>query len=377
MVEGQVHVVIDNGTGLIKAGYSGEESPRSIFACITGRPKVPGILVGGEKKEIFVGKEAYDKRGILMIKNPIEQGVITHWDDMEKTWHHTFYNELRITPEDHNVILTEPPLNAKSNREKTTQIMFEIFNTPGMYLSVQAILALYSAGKTTGIVVDSGHGVTHYVPIFEGYAFPHAILKTNLAGYDLTEFLVKILDEKGIHLSSTTEKEIVKDIKEKLCYVSLDYEKDFKDSSKTGSADTKYELPDGDEIVIGSERFRCPEVLFKPSLIGGDYPGLHEQCNQAIVKSDMDIRKDLYSNIILSGGSTMFEFLPERLTKEIQKLAPSTMSLKIKTLAMPERKYSVWIGASILSSLSHFQIMWITKSEYDDAGPQIVHRKCF
>lgn len=376
-MDNNVHVVIDNGSGLIKAGFSGEEAPKAVFPTMCGRPKVPGILVGGEKREIFVGQEAYEKRGILNLKNPIEEGYVVNWDDMEKVWHHTFYNELKVKPEENNVILTEVPLNNKTNRERTTQIMFEIFSVPGMYLSVQAILSLYSTGKTTGLILDSGHGSTSYVPIFEGYAFPHAILKTPLGGKDLNDYLMKLLNERGINLFSSTERELVKTMKEKLCYVSMDYDKDIKDCTKTGSADTKYELPDRQEVVIGTERFRCPEIMFRPSLIGSEIVGIHEQCFQAIMKSDSDIRKDLYSNIILAGGNTMFEMFPERLCKEIQKLSPSTTSSSVKVIALPERNYSAWIGASILSSLGNFQIMWITKSEYDEAGPQIVHRKCF
>lgn len=377
MVDSQVHVVIDNGSGLCKAGFSGEEAPRAVFPCIVGRPKVPGIMIGTEKKDILIGQEAQEKRGILIMKHPIEYGIINNWDDMEKVWHHTFYNELRISPEEHNVLLTEAPLNPKSNREKMTQMMFENFNTPGMYIAIQAVLSLYSTGKTSGVVLDSGDGVTHFVPIFEGYAFPHAILRVNLAGRDLTDHLLKILSERGLHLTSTAEREIVRDIKEKLCYVSLDFENEMKESSKSSAIEMQYDMPDGEVITIGNERFRCPEVLFKPTLIGKEFLGIHDQVYNSIMKSDIDIRKDLYSNIILSGGTTMFPGLPERLTKEVQKLAPSATSSKVKVIAMPERKYSVWIGGSILSSLSNFQCMWITKSEYDESGPQIVHRKCF
>jgi actin beta/gamma 1 len=373
----QVHLVVDNGSGLCKAGFSGEEAPRSVFPCIVGRPKVPGIMVGAEKKDVLVGQEAQEKRGILILKYPIEHGIIDNWDDMEKIWHHTFFNELRVSPEEHNVLLTEAPLNPKNNRERMTQIMFEVFNTPGIYIAIQAVLSLYSAGKTTGIVMDAGDGVTHFVPIFEGYAFPHAIVRINLAGRDLTDYLLKILSERGMHLTSSAEREIVKDIKEKLTYVSLDYEEEMKSSTKSSTIEAQYEMPDGEVITIGNERFRCPEVLFKPSLIGKEFEGIHEQCYKSIQKSDIDVRKDLYSNIVLSGGTTMFPGLPERLTKEVQKLAPSATSSKVKVLAMPERKYSVWIGGSILSSLSNFQVMWITKSEYDESGAQIVHRKCF
>lgn len=375
-MDSQVHIVIDNGTGLIKAGFSGEETPKCIFPTICGRPKNPGA-VGNEKKEFYIGQEAYDKRGILSIKNPIDEGQINNWDDMEKIWHHTVYNELKVQPEDHNMMLTEVSLNNKANRERTAQIMFEVLNVPGMYLSAQAILSLYSTGKTTGIIVDIGHGSTHYVPIYEGYAFPHSILKSSIGGKDLNDYLVRLMTEKGINVNLNTEKEIIKNIKEKHCYVSMDFDKELKESNKTGSADIKYDFPDGEEIIVGTERFKCPEALFKPSLLGGEFIGIHEQCYQAIMRSDHEIRKELYSNIILAGGCSMFDYLPERLSKEIQKLAPCSTSSSVKIAAMPERNFSAWIGASILSSLGNFQIMWVTKSEYDDAGPQIVQRKCF
>lgn len=379
MVENQVHVVIDNGSGFIKAGFSAEESPRTIFPNAIGIPRQESMVEGEVEcnKELYFGKETTEKRGILNLRYPVENGIIKEWSDMEKLWQYTMTNELKVNPEDHNIMLTEPPLNPKTNREKLTQIFFEIFNVPGIYLSVQATLTLYSTGKTSGMILDSGHGVTDFVPIFEGYAFPHSILKSNIGGKDLTNYLVQILGENGVQLGTSSEREFARDIKEKLCYLSLDYNRDIRESNTTGSVEVKYELPDSEQITIGSERFRCPEALFKPYLIGKEFNGIHDTCYQAIMKSDLDIRKELYSNIILAGGSTMFDYFAERLTQEIQKLAPSSLSNKIKAFAMPERKYCAWIGGSILSSLSHFQIMWVTKSEYDDAGPQIVHRKCF
>ncbi|CAL4089118.1 unnamed protein product [Meganyctiphanes norvegica] len=375
MDEMECAVVMDNGSGMLKAGFSGDDAPRCVIDSIVGRTRHQGVMVGMGQKDSYIGEDAQNKRGIMTLKYPVEHGIIVNWDDMEKVWSHTYYEELRVAPEETPTLLTDPPLNPKSNREKMTSIMFDGFNVPVFYCAIQAVLALYASGRTTGNVFDIGDGVSHMVPVYEGFAFPYCIERLNLAGRDVTEYLKTILTERGYAFVTTAEKEVVRTIKEKLCYVALDFQKEMNVAESSTTLDKNYELPDGQIITIGNERFRAPESLFQPHLLGMETGGIHEILVRCIQNCAMDVRRDLFNNVILSGGSTMYNGMADRLTKEVIEITPP--NLKIKIHAPPERKYSVWIGGSILSSLSTFQALWVTKEEYEEHGPSIVHKKCF
>ena len=316
-----------------------------------------------------MGDEAQSKRGILTLKYPIEHGNVTNWDDMEKIWHHIFYKKLRVATEENPVLLTEAPLNPKANREKMTQIMFERFNTPAMYVSIHAVLSLYASNRTTGIVLESGEGVSHTVPIYEGYSIPHATKHLDVAGTRLTDHLAKMLN------APTAVREDVRDIKEKLCYVALDFKEEMETTALSNTLEKGYKSPGKRTIIVGNERFRGPEPLFQPSILGDNGLGIHEMIDNSIMKCDPDLQRDLYANIVLSGGTMLFPGIDARMTKMITSLAPAMKNI-IKVIAPPDRKCAAWIGGSKLGSLSTFQEMCMSKAEYDENGPSFIHSKC-
>jgi len=367
-------IVIDNGSGTIKAGFAGSEMPKHTFPAYVGRPKHIRAMAGGAAEgEYFVGQKAQDLRGILRLNYPTTHGVTDDWKDMQAIWEYT-YDELNVVQEEHPVLLTEPPLNPRSNRAKAAEIFFETFNVPAFYVQVQAILSLYASGRTTGVVLDSGDGVTHAVPVYEGFALPHAISRIDVAGRDVTEYLQILLRKAGYNFHTSAEFEVVKNMKEQICYAAFNIDKLDRDDEETEPL-ASFKLPDGKVIQIGPEKFRAPEVLFNPSLIGLEYVGIHQCLVNAITKSDLDIRRRLFSEIVLAGGSTLFQGFGDRLLSEVRKLAPR--DTKIRIFAPQERLFSTWIGGSILASLATFSRMWVTRREYSEAGKNAIYRRTF
>ena len=373
--DGPPVIVIDNGSGMMKAGLAGDEGPSAVFTSLVGRPKMASAMLGVSNKTEFIGEEAQQKRGVLNLNYPIANGIVNDWDDMEKVWQHTFFNELRVKPDEHpGVLLTEAPRNPKENRKQMAQRMFETFNVNGLYIAIQAVMSLYANGRNTGLVVDSGDGVTHTVPVFEGYCIKSAVEKMQIAGREITNYCQKQLLELGHTFTSSAEMEIVKDIKEKLCYVSQDYATDYESNSQSSVENKTYTLPDNAVIEVpGTFRITVPELLFQPTLNGLSCKSMQDLSWASVAGSDIDIRKDLLKNVILSGGTTMYDGLADRLKKELQTLAPA--GNEIKLIATTDRKYAVFKGASTLACLSTFNDMMLTKEEYFENGDASIDRK--
>jgi centractin len=401
-------IVIDNGSGTLKAGFAGEDNPKAFGSALVGRPKYQRIMAGSlgddtkwrTQDEVLVGEAAQSNRGLLRLNYPIEHGIVTNWDDMERLWYHTYTQDLKAVPEEHPVLITEAPYNPRANRDRMCQIFFEQFNVPSVYVSIQATLSLYASGRTTGVVVDIGDGVSHVVPVYEGFSLPSSIKRMDIAGRDITDQLALLVRRSsGVVLQSSSERELARLMKEKCCFVSKDIARDEKlyspgllhaGAGTTSELLAEYRLPDGHVIQLGSEQFRAPEILFNPQLLGEETPGIHRLTSLAIAKTDLDLRPTLYQNIILSGGTTLIRNIGERLLNELkdeQQQSATTLwssknstlaydtKMKVKIFAPPERKYTTWIGGSILAGLSTFKKMWVTAQEYAE-DPDIVHRKC-
>ena len=425
---------------MIKAGFAGDDAPRAIFPSIVGRARTDRVMVGMGGKDVYVGDQAQSKRGILTINRPLQNGIINNWDDMEKLWHHAFYNELCCDPEEYDLLLTESPLSSKEDREKMMEIMFETFNVPKYFGITSEALAIYSTGRTSGIVVNIGSLGCNVVPIIEGSSYKAAVQQGPIGGEDAVKHLQKLVVESGYkswQSATSAEMEIIRDITQKMCYVAVDYEQELQKAEK-GHLEKNIEHPSGwIYLTVGKERCMTGEIFFRPGLFDtslmntrlneseqrflisgytrtcmthiyqdidvllnkfvggvGKNNGIHGLVQQSIMHCDyneiikgMKFAEDvkiqsakelidvLYGNIVLCGGSSMYEGMADRLKKEMTSLVPEQQTIKI--IAPPERKYSEWIGGSILASLSTFDQMWISKDEYEENGPSILHTKCY
>ncbi|CAE1289541.1 ACTR2 [Acanthosepion pharaonis] len=304
--QGRKVVVCDNGTGFVKCGYAGSNFPSHIFPSLVGRPIIRATTKVGniEVKDLMVGEEASALRSMLEVKYPMENGIVRNWEDMLHVYDYTFgRDKMNIDPHNSKILLTEPPMNPMKNREKMVEVMFEKYQFHGVYIAIQAVLTLYAQGLQTGVVVDSGDGVTHICPVFEGFSLPHLTRRLDIAGRDITKYLIKLLLLRGYAFNHSADFETVRIMKEKLCYVAYDVEQEQRLALETTVLVESYTLPDGRIIKVGGERFEAPEALFQPHLINIEGVGVAELLFNTIQAADIDTRSEFYKHISLGKGT--------------------------------------------------------------------------
>ncbi|KAJ1986789.1 Arp2/3 complex subunit, actin nucleation center [Dimargaris cristalligena] len=425
-------VVIDNGTGYTKMGFAGNSGPQFVIPTVIGTreagaggapnvPKKPAFLSssasasshlaskrGIEDLDFYIGDEALSNSKTYNLNYPIRHGQIDNWDHMERYWEQCIFKYLRCEPEDHYFLLTEPPLNAPENRENTAEIFFESFNIQGLYIAVQAVLALAASWTSdkvtdqtlTGTVIDSGDGVTHVIPVAEGYVIGSSIRHIPIAGRDITAFVQQLLREhQEIAIPPEDSLDVARRIKEQYSYVCPDIVKEFKRFDQEPHKYFKQfeAVHSGTQrpytVDVGYERFLAPEIFFNPEIVSSDFlTPLPQVVDQVIQTSPIDTRRGLYKNIVLSGGSTMFKDFGKRLQRDIKHVVDGRVQLsedqsgghlkakpiEVNVIAHKKQRHAVWFGGSLMACTDQFYTISHTKAEYEEYGPSIArHNRVF
>lgn len=369
-------IVIDIGSGITKAGFTGEDGPRSVFSTIIGKPKKSGLLVGMEQREYYVGEDALSKIDIMNYQSPVVNGEISDWDKYETLLHYLFFEDLKLIPEESSLLFSECPINPSKNKSKLAELLFETFNIQRIHIANSSMLGLYSYGFTSGIVLDSGYGVTSSVPIYEGYPLPHASVKSKFGGGNLSELLLSMIKPQIPVKYNGMKSRLISDrIKESFGYIKKNGIGIYDDKDNKANEDhEEYTLPDGSIIKLGSEIFNFSESLFSP--INDSYHGVIKLLLDSNSKCDPDVIDEIQENICLIGGSTLLKGFNERLEYEMTQKKGTTA---FKLNSNSERQFSTWIGGSIITSLNNFNNMWVTRSNYDEIGNSLeaIESKCF
>ena len=390
-------VVLDNGSGYLKAGFSNQKTPQVCIPALVGRQ----LLRYGEKiesklleedapkyKEIMIGDEVIPYRSLLELTYPIDEGIIRNSEDLFKLWEYALTNKLKVEdPSESKVLVTEAPLNPLTNKKTICEILFEQLGVKQINIEAQAKCSLYCEGIDSGVVLDSGDGVTHCIPIIEGNILRFNIERLDMAGRHITQYLIRLLQRKGYSFNSSADFEFVRYLKEKYCFISNDIERDRKLERETTYYNSFHLLPDETRIHISDEKFEAPEILFSPYLIGSDVNGIPEMMFKSINNCPIDLRKNLYGNLILSGATTLFPGFATRLELEMKKLYKEASAkssdhkkakVSINVIDSPRRKYSVFIGASIIGNYynsSDSNDYWVSIDEWLECGENVVNKE--
>ncbi|XP_038538304.1 actin-like protein 7B [Canis lupus familiaris] len=359
-------LVIDLGSQYCKCGYAGEPRPTYFVSSTVGRSCAAAAQAGDTRKETYVGHELLRTGAPLKLTNPLQHGVVVDWDCVQSIWEYVFRTAMKIRPEEHAVLLSDPPLGPAGQREKYAELLFEALGVPALHVAPQPLLSIYSYGRTSGLVLESGHGVSHAVPISEGNVLPGLPGRADYAGGDLTRYLLRLLNESG-HAFTDDHLHIVEHIKKQCCSAAPAPGREL-------GLRVDYELPDGRRLAVGPERFQCAEMLFRPSVAGSSQPGLPALAAACLQRCrDAGLGAEMAANVLLCGGCTMLGGFPARFQSELGLLWPGG---GLAVAAAPERKTSVWTGGSILASLQAFQQLWVSREEFAERGGAAIHSKC-
>ena len=363
-------VVVDLGASSCRVGFAGDDEPRSVFQSLMGTVKAaqPGEKVEGPA--IQFGANVRTTCEPPSIRCPIKDGLVQNKDDYEKLFSHIFDAELHVDPEKRPVVLSEPVHNPDSSRRVITEVLYETFRVPSIYLGSAPSLALYNTCKTEGLAVDIGESFSQVAAIYEWTQMPQTLMRTDLAGAAVTRFFLKLLKDASYHFSSPTGMALAQDIKESEGFVALDFDERMKEDT----APVDHEIAEDTTIPIGKERFRCPELLFQPKLNNHDCYGIVDLIYESVMRADTGMRESLLENVVVTGGSTMFIGFKDRLTQELQNLFPSA---DLNICVGPRGANSVWVGGSILGSLELFEQMVVTREEYQESGGEAVRRRFY
>ncbi|XP_038642874.1 actin-like protein 6B [Scyliorhinus canicula] len=412
-------LVFDIGSYTVRAGYAGEDCPKADFPTTVGlmNHEETAMDIDGEK-DVKSGKTYYidtnslhvPREGVEVI-SPLKNAMIEDWDCFQAILDHTYSKHIKSEPNLHPVLMSEAPWNTRVRREKLTELMFEHYNIPAFFLCKTAVLTAFANGRSTGLVLDSGATHTTAIPVHDGYVLQQGIVKSPLAGDFISMQCRELFQEMNMEITppyTIASKEPVREgaspnwkKKEKISHVTKSWHnymcneviQDFQacvlqvsDSSYDEQVAAQmptihYEMPNGYNSDYGAERLRIPEGLFDPSnvkgLSGNTMLGVSHVVTTSIGMCDIDIRPGLYGSVIVTGGNTLLQGFTDRLNRELSQKTPPSMRLKlIANNSTVERRFSPWIGGSILASLGTFQQMWISKQEYEEGGKQCVERKC-
>ncbi|ACY14221.1 actin family protein [Haliangium ochraceum] len=366
-------IIIHPGSDTLQAGLADEEHPGSIFPNIVGRHKLAGLMEWVDQRVLCVGQEAIDQSATVLLRHPVWSGIVGDWEAFAAVLRHTFYRALWVAPEEHPIVVTESPHVYRSfqlRREQLTRLLFETFHAPQVAVCSEAAMSLYACGLDTGLVVSLGDFVSYVAPVHRGAIVDAGLTFLEPDGRSITEYLSRLLLERGHVFTSPEALRLVRDIKETLCYVADDVAKEA--ARNADSVEATYLLPNGETLVLGNERFRCPEVLFHPDLLGWESPGLTDAVCNAIMKCDPSLQAELFGNIVVTGGGSLFPGLSERLQRELEQRAPAEAPVHL--LTRDDRRHLPWKGAARFARDAQFAGFALTRQAYERHGAELIYQ---